>query len=100
MDVQDANMKSPNMEKLGCKKGLDKLQKNMKVRGFVTDDHSQISAMMSKNFLFSIFVYIFIYILYRYTIYIWGFVFIKLLPEHFWLQGIVCLMTCLLNYCQ
>ena len=70
MDVRDANMKSPNMEKLGCIKGLDKLQKNMKVRGFVTDDHSQISAMMSKNFRFSIFVYIFIYILYSYTIHI------------------------------
>ncbi|XP_065068067.1 uncharacterized protein LOC135693488 isoform X2 [Rhopilema esculentum] len=49
VDVRDANMKSPNMEKLGCKKGLDKLQKNMKVRGFVTDDHSQISAMLKND---------------------------------------------------
>lgn len=47
IDVRNANYKSPNMEKLGCKQGLAKLRRHIDVKGFVTDDHNQISAMMS-----------------------------------------------------
>lgn len=50
VDVREAELKSPNMEKLGCKRGLDKLREHLTVKGLVTDDHNQISAMMSKNF--------------------------------------------------
>ena len=47
VDVCEANLKSPNMEKIGCKRGLDKLKENVNLKGLVTDDHNQISAMMS-----------------------------------------------------
>eukprot|EP00112_Aurelia_sp_Birch-Aquarium-sp1_P002028 Seg1221.6 transcript_id=Seg1221.6/GoldUCD/mRNA.D3Y31 product="hypothetical protein" protein_id=Seg1221.6/GoldUCD/D3Y31 len=50
VDVRQAEMKSPNMEKIGCKKGLEFLkEKKLKIAGFVTDDHNQISAMMSNE---------------------------------------------------
>ena len=47
IDVRNANYKSSNMEKLGCKQGLASLRSHVDVRGLVTDDHNQISAMMS-----------------------------------------------------
>ena len=48
VDLREVDYKSPNMEKLGCKKGLEVLRKNLTIKGLVTDDHNQISAMMSK----------------------------------------------------
>ena len=50
VDVRQSDLKSPNMEKLGCKNGLEFLKsKKIIVAGFVTDDHNQISAMMGKH---------------------------------------------------
>ncbi len=50
VDVREADMKSPNMEKIGCRKGLNYLkEKKIDIAGFVTDDHNQISELMSKN---------------------------------------------------
>ena len=54
VDVREVELKSPNMEKLGCKRGLDKLMEHLTIKSFVTDDHNQISAMMSKNFYLNI----------------------------------------------
>ena len=51
VDVRQAEMKSPNMEKIGCRKGLEFLkEKKLRIAGFVKDDHNQISAMMCKPF--------------------------------------------------
>ena len=55
VDTRQADLKSPNMEKIGCEKGLTYLisTRKMKVKRFVTDDHNQISAMMSMYFKIS-----------------------------------------------
>ena len=49
IDVRDAQLKSPNMEKIGFQKGLDFLMNQMNVEGVVTDSHSSISALLGKN---------------------------------------------------
>ena len=59
VDVREANLKSPNMEKLGCKRGLDKLKENVNLKGLVTDDHNQISAMMSKIKFYFFYAFLF-----------------------------------------
>ena len=61
VDVRDADFKSPNMEKIGCKKGLRRMPDLFTVGGLVTDDHKAICAMISKFRLFqnfSIMIYI------------------------------------------
>ena len=51
VDVREVQLKSPNMEKLGCQRGLDYLLNQLgSLKGFVTDDHPQISAMLNKLF--------------------------------------------------
>ena len=51
IDVRQAQLKSPNMEKIGCENGLKYMRniRKIKVKGLKTDDHSQISAMISKS---------------------------------------------------
>ena len=51
IDVRQAQLKSPNMEKIGCENGLKYMRniRKIKVKELTTDDHSQISAMMSKS---------------------------------------------------
>ena len=52
VDKWEVGLKSPNMEKLAFKKGLDNLLgKNLKIKEVVTDGHIQIKALLSKLIL-------------------------------------------------
>ena len=60
IDVRQSDLKRPNMDKLGCKNGLQLLKnKKIVVAGLVTDDHNQISAMMSKYNFFTVYTFLY-----------------------------------------
>lgn len=48
IDVREADHKSPNMEKIGCQRGLEYLIDKVIIHGIVTDSHPQITAMLGK----------------------------------------------------
>ena len=48
VDKREVERKSPNMERLGCRRALDSLM-GINVTEFVTDAHVQILAMLSKS---------------------------------------------------
>ena len=49
VDAREVQLKSPNMERLGCERGLLFLLKEFgTIRSFVTDDHISISAMLGE----------------------------------------------------
>lgn len=49
VDKREANLKSPNMEKIGLQRALKQLtDAKLTVSELVTDAHPQIAAMMSK----------------------------------------------------
>ena len=54
IDVREADHKSPNMEKIGCQRGLEYLIDNVIIHGIVTDSHPQITAMIGKSILYSL----------------------------------------------
>lgn len=52
VDAREVQLKSPNMERLGCERGLQFLLKEFNaIRSFVTDDHISITAMLGKFFV-------------------------------------------------
>ena len=49
LDKRQVQLKSPNMEKLGCQQALREIKgKGIKVTEFVTDAHKQVAKMISK----------------------------------------------------
>ena len=49
LDKRQVQLKSPNMEKLGCQQALREIKaKGVKVTEFVTDAHKQVAKMISK----------------------------------------------------
>ena len=49
VDVREAEGKSACMEKLGCKRALNKLKKDLNVAELVTDANSQIIKMIAED---------------------------------------------------
>ncbi|XP_070555346.1 uncharacterized protein [Ptychodera flava] len=48
VDVREVNGKSPNMERLGFERSMDKLKRTIEIDEVVTDAHVQIAAVMRK----------------------------------------------------
>ena len=49
VDVREAELKSPNMEKIGFQRGLDYLIEKSDIGGVVTDAHTQIGALLGNH---------------------------------------------------
>ena len=49
VDVREAELKSPNMEKIGFQRGLDYLIEKSDIGGVVTDAHTHIGALLGNH---------------------------------------------------
>ena len=55
VDKREAQLKSPNMEKIGWERAVTTLEDaGVKIKEMVTDAHIQITAEMSMNFIYTI----------------------------------------------